>query len=122
MKIGYLCKYAPIEVLQSMGAEVERVMPEVTDFSQADMLMHANMCSFIKGVLEEFESGETGGAPVYGGLLLTNCCDSTRRLYDVMKERYPDKFIYLTDVPRTADRRAADFFAGSVRKLSLIHI
>ena len=36
MKIGYLCKYAPIEVLQSMGAEVERVMPEVTDFSQAD--------------------------------------------------------------------------------------
>ena len=90
MKIGYLCKYAPIEVLQSMGAEVERVMPEVTDFSQADMLMHANMCSFIKGVLEEFESGETGGAPVYGGLLLTNCCDSTRRLYDVMKERYPD--------------------------------
>ena len=57
MKIGYLCKYAPIEVLQSMGAEVERVMPEVTDFSQADMLMHANMCSFIKGVLEEFESG-----------------------------------------------------------------
>ena len=54
MKIGYLCKYAPIEVLQSMGAEVERVMPEVTDFSQADMLMHANMCSFIKGVLEEF--------------------------------------------------------------------
>ena len=118
MKIGYLCKYAPIEVLQSMGAEVERIMPEVTDFSQADMLMHANMCSFIKGVLEEFESGETGGAPVYGGLLLTNCCDSTRRLYDVMKERYPDKFIYLTDIPRTADHRAADFFAGSVRKLA----
>lgn len=29
MKIGYLCKYAPIEVLQSMGAEVERIMPKL---------------------------------------------------------------------------------------------
>ena len=53
MRIGYLCKYAPIELLESMGAEVVRIMPQAADFNQADMLMHANMCSFIKGVLEE---------------------------------------------------------------------
>ena len=55
MKIGYLCKYAPVEILRFMGAETELVMPDVIDFSRSDRLMHTNMCSFIKGVLEEFE-------------------------------------------------------------------
>ena len=111
MKIGYLCKYAPVEILQSMGAETELIMPDVTDFSQADRLMHANMCSFIKGVLEEFEAerekGKKNGG--YDGLLLTHCCDSTRRLCDVMRERYPDKFIYMIDVPRISGERGASF-------------
>lgn len=63
MRIGYLCKYAPVELLQSMGAETVRIMPEAADFSQADMLMHTNMCSFIKGVLEEFSLSESAAAP-----------------------------------------------------------
>ena len=48
MKIGYLCKYVPVELLESMGAEVEMIKPCVTDLSRADAAMHPNMCSFIK--------------------------------------------------------------------------
>ena len=120
MKIGYLCKYAPVEILRFMGAETELVMPDVIDFSRSDRLMHTNMCSFIKGVLEEFEQEEESGEGKnrYDGLLLTHCCDSTRRLFDVMKERYPGKFIYMIDVPRISGERGAAFFSQAAEKMA----
>ena len=51
--LGYICKYAPVEVFTSMGVEMKRIEPDVTSFTQADIKMHPNICSFAKGVLEE---------------------------------------------------------------------
>ncbi len=110
--IGYLCKYAPIEILQSMGAEVSLIMPEAADYSRADVMMHPNICSFIKGVLETFSDGG------YEGIVLTNCCDSTRRLYDLLKKEYPDKFIHMAEIPRNTGEEAAEFLADSAKKLA----
>ena len=73
---------------------MERIEPDVTNFNQAEIRMHPNICSFAKGVLEEVMSGE------YEGVILTTCCDSIRRLYDVLREEFPDKFIYMLDTPR----------------------
>ena len=81
--IGYICKYAPIEVFESMGVKMERIEPEVTNFNQAEIKMHPNICSFAKGVLEEVMEKD------YEGVILTTCCDSIRRLYDVLKEEFP---------------------------------
>ncbi|MFQ9393788.1 MAG: hypothetical protein ACLR2E_06220 [Lachnospiraceae bacterium] len=36
-----------------MGTETGRIQPQVTNFNQADTLMHPNVCSFAKAVLEE---------------------------------------------------------------------
>lgn len=44
--IGYVCKYTPVEVFEAMGVEIRRIQPEVTNFNQADTLMHPNICSF----------------------------------------------------------------------------
>lgn len=92
--IGYICKYTPIEVFESMGLEMKRIEPEVTSFNQADTLMHPNICSFAKGVLEDVLANH------YEGIILTTCCDSIRRLYDVLVEKLPDTFIYILDIPR----------------------
>lgn len=92
--IGYICKYTPIEILESMGEEVERIEPEVASFNQADTLMHPNICSFAKGVLE------TALERDYEGIVLTTCCDSIRRVYDVLREKLPGRFIYMLDTPR----------------------
>ena len=92
--LGYICKYAPIEVFEAMGVEMKRIEPDVPSFGQADMRMHPNICSFAKGVLEDVIQGD------YEGVILTTCCDSIRRLYDVLKEEYPDRFIYMLDTPR----------------------
>jgi benzoyl-CoA reductase/2-hydroxyglutaryl-CoA dehydratase subunit BcrC/BadD/HgdB len=89
--IGYLCKYTPVEVLESMGAQMQLMQPQVTDFNAADTMMHPNMCSYVKSVLEEMQDSE------YEGLVVTTCCDSVRRLYDVLSASCPDKFIYVLD-------------------------
>ena len=70
--LGYICKYAPIEVFEAMGVEMKRIEPDVASFGQADMRMHPNICSFAKGVLEDVIQGD------YEGVILTTCCDSIR--------------------------------------------
>ncbi len=111
MRLGYLCKYVPAELLENMGAEMVRITPDVTGFDRADMLMHPNMCSFIKAVLEEYADGD------YDGIVLTNCCDSTRRLYDCIREEFPDRFSHMLDVPRLISSPSCSLFSGGVRAL-----
>ncbi len=109
--LGYICKYAPIEIFQSMGVEIKRIEPEVTNFTQADMKMHPNICSFAKGVLEEALTGD------YEGIILTTCCDSIRRLYDVLKEELPDRFIYILDTPRITKDAGIKLYESRIRNM-----
>ena len=104
--IGWVCKFTPVEALKAMGAKPVRIDPSVTNFDEADAKMHPNICSYTKGVLETFASAN------YEGIVLTNCCDSIRRLYDVLKAEYPDKFICLLDLPRKLDDSTAALYAA----------
>ena len=109
--LGYICKYAPIEVFRSMGVEMKRIEPEVANFTQADMKMHPNICSFAKGVLEDVLAGD------YEGVILTTCCDSIRRLYDVLKEELPDRFIYILDTPRITKDAGVTLYEKRIWKM-----
>lgn len=109
--IGYLCKYTPVEVLESMGAQMQLMQPQVTDFNAADTMMHPNMCSYVKSVLEEMQDSE------YEGLVVTTCCDSVRRLYDVLSASYPDRFIYVLDLPRKINDFASVMYAKRIREM-----
>ena len=111
--IGYVCKYTPVEVFEAMGVEIGRIQPEVTNFNQADTLMHPNICSFTKSVLEDVLAGD------YEGVVLTTCCDSIRRLYDVLKQQCPDKFLYLLDVPRKVNDFSTDMYRKNI--LDMVH-
>ena len=84
--LAYFCKYVPEELFQAFGTNITCMEPHVTTFTQADALMHPNMCSFSKAVLEEFEKQD------YDGMIFTSCCDSSRRLYDILRHLFPDKF------------------------------
>ncbi len=109
--LGYICKYAPVEVFESMGVQMKRIEPDVTSFNQAEIRMHPNICSFAKGVLEEVMSGG------YEGVILTTCCDSIRRLYDVLREEFPDKFIYMLDTPRITKEAGVTLYEQRIRTL-----
>ena len=109
--LGYICKYAPIEVFEAMGVEMKRIDPQVSNFTQADMKMHPNICSFAKGVLEDVMAGG------YEGVILTTCCDSIRRLYDVLKQELPDRFIYILDTPRITKDAGITLYEARIRKM-----
>jgi predicted CoA-substrate-specific enzyme activase len=109
--LGYICKYAPVEIFQSMGAKTERIEPDVTSFNQAETRMHPNICSFAKGVLEDVVSKD------YEGVILTTCCDSIRRLYDVLKAEFPDRFIYMLDTPRTTKEMGVALYLSRIKNM-----
>ena len=73
--------------------------------------MHTNVCSCARGVLEEVM---TGG---YEGVILTTCCDSIRRLYDVLKEQLPGRFIYMLDTPRITKDAGITLYESRIRKM-----
>lgn len=113
MRVGYVCKYAPIEALEAMGAHMERIEPDesLVSFDAAESRMHANVCSFAKATFETVLSGN------FDGIVLTTCCDSMRRLADALRAQAPDLFIHVLDVPRDTGEAACALFERNVRKL-----
>ena len=109
--LGYICKYTPVEIFQAMDTEIERIEPSAASFSQADTLMHSNICSFAKGVLEHAADMD------YEGIIFTTCCDSMRRLYDVLKHQFPEKFFYMLDLPRKVNEFAASLYEKQIRDM-----
>ena len=109
--LAYFCKYVPEELLQAFGTELVCLEPHVTNFTQADALMHPNMCSFSKAVLEEFEKQD------YEGMVFTSCCDSSRRLYDILCQQFPDKFFFCLDLPRKINDFAVTLYTKQLQKL-----
>lgn len=51
--------------------------------------------------------------------MLTTCCDSIRRLYDVLKQQCPDKFLYLLDVPRKVNDFSTEMYRKNI--LDMVH-
>ena len=111
MKLGYVCKYTPIELFEAMGDTVLRLEAHAADFNRADTMMHPNQCSYAKAVLEEFMAGQ------WDGIILTTCCDSIRRLGDVLRAACPDKFVYLLDLPRKVNDYTAGLYARRIRDM-----
>ena len=60
-KLYYICKYTPIELLESLGAECASLNEMPEGFEHADQLAHPNICGFGKAVLEQvINDGCTG--------------------------------------------------------------
>ena len=89
--IQYICKYTPLELFAGFGAECIRREPKVESFELADGASHQNLCGFGRALLEDCLLNGTGE------LVLVNCCDSIRRVYDILKEKGDSPFLYLLD-------------------------
>ncbi len=113
MRLGYACKYVPVEALESMGARMVRIEPDekLTSFDEAEARMHANICSFAKAAFETVVASDLDG------VVLTTCCDSMRRLADALAAEMPEGFVRTLDVPRTTTPAACALFERRVREL-----
>lgn len=109
--IGYLCKYTPIHLIHSFGESTYKLNPSVETFDKSNSLTHNNMCSYSKAVIEECYKKHIDK------LILVNCCDSIRRLYDILKEQKHFKFVYLIDLPRKSTENSHEIFNREILKL-----
>ncbi|MCF0144558.1 MAG: 2-hydroxyacyl-CoA dehydratase [Firmicutes bacterium] len=107
----YVCKYTPLELLAGFGIPMERLEPVSNDFELADRLAHANLCGYGKAVLEAAMQDEVQE------LILINCCDVIRKVYDVLKEKKNMKFLYFLDVPHGNGPAQARYFTEELKRL-----
>ncbi len=109
--VYYMCKYTPIELFAGFGAACERLEPDTDSFDTAESIGHPNMCGYGKGLLE---------AVMRRGvreLVLVNCCDVVRRIYDILKRQGTMKFLYLIDLPHKCGRAETALLAAQLCRL-----
>ena len=109
--IHYVCKYTPIELFKGFGEEcaVLEEMPE--NFEMSDQIAHANLCGFGKSVIQAVLEGKADQ------LVLVNCCDSMRRVYDIVASIGKCKFLYMLDLPHEDNECEKVKFAGAIHRL-----
>ena len=90
--VYYVCKYTPVELLNAFGAKCQifNHMPE--GFDKADQIAHPNLCGFGKALLEAVLTSDIRE------LVLVNCCDTIRSVYDVLLDSGRMDFLYLIDL------------------------
>ena len=83
--IGYYCTYIPEELLHAAGLLPFRIRAtgnEDTDLGEVYMVRFT--CSFVRMTLD---LALKGGYDFLDGLMITNCCDHARRMYEVFDLR-----------------------------------
>lgn len=108
--IGYVCKYTPIEIMEAFDEEVMKIEPDITSFEKSSTLMHPNMCTYSKAVLEQIIENKIDK------VVLTTCCDSIKRLHDVLLKLPHIKFVYIINIPRKRDETAINLFKMEIEK------
>jgi len=106
--VGYICKYTPIEVIESFGEKPERLESGFKSRERAEAMLHSNVCSYVSGVLENILENDIQE------VVLTSCCDSVCRLYDVLKDRIG--FAYILALPSKNDPLAVDLFRKEIER------
>ncbi len=109
--IHYVCKYTPIELFAGFGetCAVLEEMPE--NFEMSDQIAHANLCGFGKSVIQAVLQGKADE------LVMVNCCDSMRRVYDIAASTGKCKFLYMLDLPHDDNECEKEKFAVAIRRL-----
>ncbi len=107
--IGYTCKYAPVELLSAFGAEPLLINEEADNFDCAQDMMHMNMCGSIKALIENVKKDGVRE------MILVNCCDGTRRAYDVLKDQMD--FIFLMDMPHAVNGCSRQHLVDELERL-----
>ena len=87
-KTYYVCKYTPIELLESLGGECENFnhMPE--GFDLADQVSHPNICGFGKTLLEGVMEGKIKelvlvSSVILSGVSMTFCWKAASWIFSI---------------------------------------
>lgn len=112
--VGWVCIYAPEEVLHAAGILPMRIMGSPEPHSIADAYLQSNMCPFVRscfseGMLKEYD--------YLDGILSSHTCDAMVKLFDTWRTFIGAPFAFLIDQPHTINRFAYDYHMGEMKRL-----
>jgi bcr-type benzoyl-CoA reductase subunit C len=80
--IGYMCSYAPEELIYAAGFHPMRLFSSQSDISLSETHLQAYCCSLVRGVLEDSLAGRLN---YLDGTVFPHSCDSIQRLSDIWR-------------------------------------
>jgi predicted CoA-substrate-specific enzyme activase len=109
--IHYVCKYTPIELFSGFGEQTVPLESMRQDYPLADAAGHMNLCGFGKSVLEAVLDGEVSS------LVLVNCCDVMRHVYDIIRHSGKCSWLCLLDLPHETGECSVESFKAQLLRL-----
>jgi bcr-type benzoyl-CoA reductase subunit C len=113
--IGFMCSYAPEEIIRASGALPFRLMGTKNAIDRADAHLQAYCCSLVRGALEDALSGRLD---FLDGMIFPHTCDSIQRLSDIWRIRIKNSFHADVLLPAKLDSdSASDYLVATFKKL-----
>ncbi len=106
--IGYLCCFAPPEIISAAGAIPYRITGHPgNDTSAADACIEPYGCTYVRNILTRALEEKLD---FLDGLVISHSCDMVQRLYGIWTYYHPEDFSYMFNVPHQLTPWAKDFF------------
>ena len=106
-----VCKYTPMEIFAGFDLPVERLDPAPANFECAESCTHPNLCGYGKALIEE-----VAGRNIRR-LILVDCCDVCRRIYDVLRQQGNMEFLFLLSLPHTNNAASVALLERDLKRL-----
>lgn len=113
--VGYMCSYAPEEIIRASGALPFRLMGTKNAIGRADAHLQAYCCSLVRGTLEDALAGRLH---FLDGMVFPHTCDSIQRLSDIWRINVKNCFHADVVLPAKLDTdSASDYLTATFRRL-----
>jgi benzoyl-CoA reductase subunit C len=106
--IGYLCCFAPPELISAAGAIPYRITSfPGEDTSAADSYVEPYGCTYVRSILSRAVRGHYD---FLDGLIISHSCDMVQRLYGIWTHYHPLAYSYMFNVPHQVSPQARRFY------------
>jgi bcr-type benzoyl-CoA reductase subunit C len=109
--IGYLCSYAPEELIYAAGFHPMRLFSSKDEINLAESHLQAYCCSLVRGILEDSLSGKLD---YLNGTVFPHTCDSIQRLSDIWRLKGKYELFFDVVMPAKLNTQSAKEYMKDV--------
>ena len=110
--IGYLCCFAPVEIITAADMVPFRIVGKVDEISApADAFIEPIACSFTRSC---FALAMKNGYDFLDGYVVPHTCDNIVKLYDIWKYNVNPPYSHFINMPHTLSTASFEFFQAEL--------
>ena len=112
--IGYLCTYAPVELIHAAGFLPIRISGHDKTIQDADSLVPVFICPFLRRAME---AGMSGDYDFLSGIVQGYTCDAACGLIDIWQENVGGDVFHTVPLPYNDNPEARSFLKAGYQEL-----